>query len=678
MAVCGSWFNGTGFSSRHAPALLLAAMVSLLPAGLAAQSGTPPPAAALQHTAEMDATGAGPLSASVVAPSTGYQEAAGASAAGPRKSIIVVCDDNYVPYIFRGSDAALQGILVDMWKAWEARTGIEVTLLGLPWADAQKVFNSGLGDVIDTVFRTPERERIYDFSGPYATIKVPVFVHRNVSGIAKPEDLRGFRVAVKAGDAAADELGRRGVEDLAEFPDYKSIIEAATRGEVRIFCMDEPPALYYLYQKGLDADFKVAFTLNQGQFHRATRKGNVALLQVVENGFDLIPEGEAEAIEQKWMGTNLGRLDLKILGTGVLVVVVLLAGLLSLSWALRRRVRLATAELNDKVRQLEASEARNRAFIAVLPDLVFTMTSDGTFLDVSTRDPQQLFMPAEQFIGRHIRDLGFREPLVDEFVQKLARATTGSASETIEYQLPSPDGLRYFEGRIVPLVEGQALLVVRDMTEKHNHDKMLQVSLMEKEVLLREIHHRVKNNMQVISSLIQLQTYNLHDEADRTMLYETQARIKAMATVHELLYQSDNLSSVFAREYLEAIVSELSFGHAADTVQLDGDDEILSLEEAMPLGLITNELLLNAFKYGAGTDGRVTVRVSLRRNGSDLVLVVADEGSGLPPGMVPSQSTTMGMTLVHSLAEQLHGTVVFTGTAGLRVEFRFRHEHPEQ
>ncbi len=115
-------------------------------------------------------------------------------AAEARESLVVVCDDNYPPYVFRGGDGEIQGILVDQWRAWEESTGVRVDLRAMDWFEALAEMRLGRADVIDTVFRTPEREALWDFTPPYADIEVPVFVHHDVAGIAKPQDLRGFRV----------------------------------------------------------------------------------------------------------------------------------------------------------------------------------------------------------------------------------------------------------------------------------------------------------------------------------------------------------------------------------------------------------------------------------------------------------------------------------------------------
>jgi len=162
----------------------------------------------------------------------------------------VVLDDNYPPYIFRDSDGRLQGILVDQWTLWEKRTGHPVELTATDWGKAQELFRQGRADVIDTIFLTPERAALYSFSRPYAEIPVSVFFHETISGIPDPSALKGFAVAVKDGDACIEVLKSHGITTFLLYPSYEAIVRDAASGTVKIFCIDDPPAFYFLPNTG--------------------------------------------------------------------------------------------------------------------------------------------------------------------------------------------------------------------------------------------------------------------------------------------------------------------------------------------------------------------------------------------------------------------------------------------
>ncbi|WP_170920447.1 PAS domain S-box protein [Desulfacinum hydrothermale] len=223
---------------------------------------------------------------------------------GPRP-LQVVLDDNYPPYIFRDPDGHLQGILVDQWHLWEQATGRSVQLVAMDWGKALESFRQGRGDVIDTIFQTPNRAKIYSFGKPYAEIPVSIFYHTTISGLPDAHSLGGFAVAVKKGDACIQVLRNNGVRTFVKYLSYEAIIRAAAAGKVKIFCIDDPPAYYFLSKYGLTDRFKRGFSLYSGWFHRAVRKGDEAVLEEVERGFASLDPQSLEAIDRKWMGTPL-------------------------------------------------------------------------------------------------------------------------------------------------------------------------------------------------------------------------------------------------------------------------------------------------------------------------------------------------------------------------------------
>jgi PAS domain S-box-containing protein len=223
---------------------------------------------------------------------------------GAAQTLRVVMDDNYPPFIFRAQSGKLQGMLVDQWLLWEKKTGIRAELHAMDWSVAQKRMLAGEFDVIDTIFKTAEREFLYDFTPSYATLDVPVFFNHEISGITDVESLRGFNVAVKEGDAVIDFLKHRGITTLVTYPSYEAIIRAAKENKITVFSVDQPPALYLLYKYGIANTFRRTAPLYAGQFHRAVKKGNAATLKQIEAGFAAITPEELQKIEQAWHGSD--------------------------------------------------------------------------------------------------------------------------------------------------------------------------------------------------------------------------------------------------------------------------------------------------------------------------------------------------------------------------------------
>lgn len=191
-------------------------------------------------------------------------------------------------------------------------------------------------------------------------------------------------------------------------------------------------------------------------------------------------------------------------------------------------------------------------------------------------------------------------------------------------------------------------------------ERAMLASLREKEVLLKEIHHRVKNNMQIISSLLTLQARDVSDPALLELVAQSRARILSMALVHEDLYQSDNLAQIDFHHYLTRLVERTRSGIAANSrvrFELEMDRLPLTVDQAIPLGLLCNELFTNALKHAFPDNAEGLVLVRLTQGDGQAVLTVRDNGQGLPPGYVPGQGNTLGLQLVWSLADQLHGEV---------------------
>jgi len=280
------------------------------------------------------------------------------------KEITVVSDDNYPPYIFRDGNGSLQGILVDEWLLWEEKTGIKVDLRGMDWGKAQKMMSEGNAQVIDTIFFTEERAKKLAFTAPYASIDVPVFFHKDISGIKDVKSLRGFTIAVKAGDACIDFLKNNGVGTLQEFPSYESIIRAATEQKVKVFCIDAPPAFYYLNKMNIAKDYRHTDPLYTGQFHRAVQIERKDLLSAVESGFAGISQKEYEEINKRWLGapipvTRYLAYVFYIMGAFVLLGAILLLW----NYTLRRKVTRKTLQLNESIDALQKSEEKYRLVV---------------------------------------------------------------------------------------------------------------------------------------------------------------------------------------------------------------------------------------------------------------------------------------------------------------------------
>ena len=319
------------------------------------------------------------LALAVLALSSGSGAAQGQVQLG-QSPLVVALDDNYPPYVFVGADGNLKGILPDQWALWEKKTGTKVVLQAMEWGKAQQFMREGKADVLDTVFRTPERAQLYDFTPPYARIQVPIYAHKTLTGIGDVASLKGFTVGVKAGDAVIGHLASHGIDTLREYPSYEAIIQAAKNQEIKVFSVDQPAAVYFMYKNGIANEFNESMVLYTGEFHRAVRKNRADLLNLVQSGFGRISPREYRAIERKWIGSPfLLREVARQWGLYLLLALVAILTLAALNAILSFRVRAKTAELRES-REYFAS-----VFDSINDALFIHDAETGQVLDVNRR-----------------------------------------------------------------------------------------------------------------------------------------------------------------------------------------------------------------------------------------------------------------------------------------------------
>ena len=192
--------------------------------------------------------------------------------------------------------------------------------------------------------------------------------------------------------------------------------------------------------------------------------------------------------------------------------------------------------------------------------------------------------------------------------------------------------------------------------------KRLEKSNTEKDILLKEIHHRVKNNLQIISSLLRLQNLYMDDEKAKTLLRDCRARVNTMAVIHEMLYKSKDLGNVDYRDYLEELIVQLKNAHSYKTKDLHFDLDIpslkVSLDIAIPLGLLINEILTNSLKYGCNKDGIGEIYLRINEvEPNEYEMKVGDNGPGYSDEIFETEENTLGVQLIRDLPNQLNGTI---------------------
>ena len=337
-----------------------------------------------------------------------------------------------------------------------------------------------------------------------------------------------------------------------------------------------------------------------------------------------------------------------------------------------------THELNEKNQELEklslvASETDNSVLIFG-PDGQIEWVNEG-FTKLTGYTMDELITEK----GSDISQFTFN-PGASEILQKCARE---KLSEIFESQIKTKSGeLKWISNTLSPVMDDignvtKFVVIDTDITIRKNMEERIRESLEEKGLLLREIHHRVKNNLQIIISLFNLQSHYVNDKKALLALKEGQDRIKSMALIHERFYQNDGLSKIDFDDYIKRLVENLllSSGIKPERIKthVEADKISLDIDTAVPCGLIINELVSNSLKHAFGESNSGTLSVSLRYISESMVrLIVSDDGIGLPEGFDIEKYDSLGMQLINALSNQLDGKLTLAPGKGTTFTMDFK------
>lgn len=329
--------------------------------------------------------------------------------------------------------------------------------------------------------------------------------------------------------------------------------------------------------------------------------------------------------------------------------------------------------------ELQQTKAQLRAVLDAMPGFVCWVNSQGKYLGVNQHMADTFNLSPETFVGQDLIFLK-NSPEFTQFMAKFLADSVSTGHHVVKAKVN--DSNRHY------LIAAQkyhqnslAVSVGIDITERKLAEAQIQASLREKEVLLQEIHHRVKNNLQVISSLLDLQSQQIEEQAMLEVFRESQNRVKSMALVHEKLYQSKNFARINFAEYTESLTNflfkayELNSGNV--NLELDIDEVNFDIEIAIPCGLIINELVSNALKYAFPNNRSGTVRVVIRSEGNNIyTMIVEDNGVGFPLECDLNKVKSLGLQLVNVLVKQLKGNLEIDQNRGSKFQIRFS-ENPQ-
>jgi len=340
------------------------------------------------------------------------------------------------------------------------------------------------------------------------------------------------------------------------------------------------------------------------------------------------------------------------------------------------------AILEDITERKHAEEALRRektfsdSLINTLPGIFYLFDENGNLLRWNDN-----FARLTGFSnGSRERSLQFIAEEDRETVFKTAREMAQNGFGATEAQLLTREGAKIpffltglrFRSNETSYLIGTGI----DISERKEYEEQIKYSLKEKETLLSEIHHRVKNNLAVVSALLELQARNVDDDTTFNTLQQAQSRIKSMAMVHKQLYQSTSLSDIKMDEYIEQLSNTIKSTFINKELEIEIDRHVepvsLNIKQAIPCGLILNELIINSFKHAfePGDDGRIAIYMG-QENESKVVMQVKDNGKGLPENFAIEEQESLGMKLVQTLSRQLHADLTIRNEQGTHFTVEF-------
>ena len=315
---------------------------------------------------------------------------------------------------------------------------------------------------------------------------------------------------------------------------------------------------------------------------------------------------------------------------------------------------------------LRISEEKLRAFFSAMEDIIVVLDNEGRYKEIVPTNTDLLYRPMDELIGQRMSEILPLE-LAESFINNIHTVLREGRRVSFDYPLLIGSDNLWFTASMAPFTADSVLGIARNITGRKKAEEALEQRLEEKEILLREIHHRVKNSLTVITSLLNLQSSSIKTPEEAIKAFEdSRDRIMSMALLYEKLYESDDCSAVDLREYILDLSNQLLLSHCPNRnidFEIETTGIYLDVNMAIPLGLILNELIANALihAFPVGTSGIVKISIA-SDNGKWFSLSVSDNGLGLPPDY--NSKNTVGLTMVKLLTEQLEGIITHNVSNG--------------
>lgn len=602
------------------------------------------------------------------------------NAAEPR--IVRVGAFNFYPGIFKDTDGTVKGFYVDSLSEIASKENIRFEYVWGTWNEGLERIKSGEIDIITSAAYTVERDLYLDYcKTPLLTVWSELYVPLK-SEIDNITAIEGKKVAVMKGDFNANNF----IEMVKKFHITVETVEYASFDEVFESVAGKKTdagVVNCTFGVAKQREYGIRSTgvvFNPFDIYLAAGDGkNTELLELLDSYLTRWKHQESSIYNisrQKWSHGNVGTIEVipewitySAAALGFIVIV-----FFSFIILLRIKVKHATADILQREELLKLSEARFRSYIDNSPDGVFLSDETGKYLEVNPAASLITGYSQNELLSMSIPDLLPPESLEKDMQIFATLKKKGRVSS--EFQFLHKDGnKKWWSLEGVKLSETRYLGFVRDVTDRKYAEEKIQNLLNEKDILLKEVHHRIKNNMNTIKGLLTLQLDNINEPSYSALLLDLENRVQSMIVLYDKLYCSENYRELSVKNYLPALTEEIicTFPNRGIVeLQIDIEDIVLNVNMLAPLGIVVNELLTNIMKHAfTGRDSGL-IQISMSLSGDTADLIIHDNGIGLDEEIKIDSTTGFGLNLVNMLMEQVGGSVRIEREDGTKFILQFK------
>jgi len=591
-------------------------------------------------------------------------------------------DPMYAPFEFYDqNDKTTKGIANDYLNLIAKKLGIHFKILrASSFEQILELAKNKKVAIVNAATKTPERSEYLLFTEPIVEIKNIILTRKgDYSEISIDEILRK-KIALVEGYAVTEYLVKKypGLKYTLVPSDLSAILNVSYR-MADAAVIDNATAIYFIEKEGIsnlrisgDVGYPVRLAIG-------SRKDWPELNRILNKGLSALTQEEKRDIYHKWITVGDGGLTgNRIIRTAILTICILIgiAAVMSfLNRQLKKQIMIRTSDLNNALNDVSKSYEQNRLILKTAMDGFILIDLKGNIKEVNDAFCSMCGYTEDELFKINVSEFetpGIREALADN-IERLF--TLGQDRfETI---------LLHKNGKSIDVevsaqykqdFEGSFVMFVRDITERKLAEEKIKNLLAEKELLLREVNHRIKNNMNTIKGLLTLQLSSETDSSIAESLRQAESRVQSMIILYDSLSGTMNVRELPVKGYLQTLTNEIvgSFPNSESiSVNTDIDDFPVNIQILAPVGLIINELITNSMKYAFQDreTGEITINASFKNNHA--VVVVRDNGTGIPDSVSFENSAGFGMQLVLMLTEQIGGSIRIERGAGTSIVLEF-------